>query len=54
VERLFKEFHAYASLFQMMAVPPTPGKLVRMWRRWQVSFRKRWPIPATAPVAPAR
>lgn len=54
VERLSKEFHAYASLFQMMAVPPTPGRLTRMWRRWQVSVRKRLPTPARAPVARAR
>jgi len=43
VQRLHKEYHAYASLFELKESPPAPGRLMRVWRRWQRSLRKRLP-----------
>src|ERR1035437_6176590 len=42
INRLSKDFHAYASFFQNGSVLPPRNRGTRTWHRWQKSFRKHF------------
>ena len=46
VNRLSKEFHDYATLFETPPPPPKPSRISRTLNRWQKSISKRLPKPA--------
>jgi hypothetical protein len=43
VDRLSKEFHDYAALFEIPPAPPKPGRVTRTLHRWKKSIHKRLP-----------